>query len=374
MDKTPNAIPDVAQSPAECAAFVEAFARLTVQFIKHRLGSPLDEAAAKEQALSPDWDDEEKLASSGLTAIQIDAEARAGRKYLHVDAARGPYPVRAAFLALTGLSDKQRKLLFPVLRARSKPTIEALAPELQRLNAWLDDVRTDGFNLSQFVAYQRALSIHGAGQNLSGAIGAAGAVIAFRDAIEELAPGAIVDTVGELPPVAPTNPTELMTWMSAPERVVRTLLLANGRAVVFASSKDANIFQPLNGKFASATEALQKFNAVRNNQKARAQTLHEFAVGEIKTATDPANLHERMGLASRETPTELRTDRFLMMALLNAEILAGGVQGRTMNNRDLVRFSDVFNLHHCWGWDGGREAHPEHWAYFKDKVREWCGL
>jgi hypothetical protein len=150
--------------------------------------------------------------------------------------------------------------------------------------------------------------------------------------------------------------------------------LRNGRAVVFSSSKDANIFQNLGKPFESARQALGAYTSVRNDQAARHQRLHEFAVGEVKTATDPANLHERLGLASRETQTELRTDRFLMMALLTPEILAGGIAGRVMNNRDLVRFSHVFNLHHCWGWDGGRERHAAHWEHFRREVATWCGL
>jgi hypothetical protein len=54
--------------------------------------------------------------------------------------------------------------------------------------------------------------------------------------------------------------------------------------------------------------------------------------------------------------------------------LEGGVQQRVMNNRDLTRFSHVFNLHHCWGWDGGRERHAAHWTHFVSHVRKWCGL
>lgn len=81
-----------------------------------------------------------------------------------------------------------------------------------------------------------------------------------------------------------------------------------------------------------------------------------------------------MGLASRETQTELRTDRFLMMAVLNRDILTGGRQRRVMNNRDLTRFSHIFNLHHCWGWDGGRTRHADHWDYFFASLRKWCGL
>jgi hypothetical protein len=62
------------------------------------------------------------------------------------------------------------------------------------------------------------------------------------------------------------------------------------------------------------------------------------------------------------------------MALLTPEILAGGVAGRLMNNRDLTRFSHVFNLHHCWGYDGGRQRNKAHWDYFVGQVKIWCGL
>ena len=130
----------------------------------------------------------------------------------------------------------------------------------------------------------------------------------------------------------------------------------------------------LGAAYSSAQSALYEYGMVRNNQALRHQKIHEFAVGEVKTATDPSNLHERMGLASRETQTELRTDRFLMMALLTPEILAGGVAGRVMNNRDLTRFSHVFNLHHCWGYDFGRQRNEVHWNYFVAQIKIWCGL
>ena len=243
------------------------------------------------------------------------------------------------------------------------------------MNTWLDEIRSDGFDPAAFITYQRNLGLHGRAQNISGAVGAAGAAIAFVDAVNEIQPGAIMDTVGEVTPIKVRSPKDVFEWRATgANRTLRALLLNNGRAIVFASSKDANIFMPLGEPFTDAADALKRFNAVAKSHRDRSQTLHEFAVGEVKTATDLANLHERMGLASRETQTELRTDRFLMMAVLNTEILSGGTQHRVMNNRDLVRFSHVFNLHHCWGWDGGRERHPEHWQFFKDRVQEWCGL
>lgn len=372
-----NATPNAAQGSHEVQAFVETFARITVRTIQDRLGAPLAEAAAAEQAVHPDWTDGAKLAASGLSMEQIDSEARLGRKYLHIDVATHPAGLRARqlFLGLTGLSDKQQKVIFPTLKS-ARPAGEALEPEISKLNAWLDEVRADGFDPSNFVTYQRAIGLHGSVQNLSGAIGAAGAVVTFVDALEQLAPGCIIDHVGELPPKDVRTPGDVYAWLSAgPNRTTKALLLSNKRAVVFAASKDVNIFQALGeNQYSSAKDALKRFNSVAKNQEKREQALHEFAVGEVKTATDPANLHERLGLASRETQTELRTARFLLMALLTPEFLSGGTQRRTMNNRDLTRFTDVFNLHHCWGWDGGRERHPEHWEAFLAQVRRWCGV
>ena len=387
MDSRDSVIPDImqaipppppaAQDHAEIRAFIEAFARINIQVIRGRLGAGIRRAEADERALQPDWDDPLLLADSGLVPAQVDDLVRAGRRYLHIDVAAAPggASVRALFLDYTGLSDKQRSAVFPLLSTNPPYRRDDLIGEVVRLNRWQDWVRQGGFDPALFTAYRESLNIHGVTQNLSGAVGATGAAIAFIDAIRQLSPGAIVGNVGELPPDDVRSPEQIFEWKRmGGDRTVKALLLANGRALVFASSRDANIFQPLGQPFASAEDALRRFNAVSNDREERQQHLHEHAVGEVKTATDLANLHERMGLASRETQTELRTDRFLMMAVLNREILAGGRQRRGMNNRDVRRFSHVFNLHHCWGWDGGRERHPDHWASFVGQVGRWCGL
>jgi hypothetical protein len=49
--------------------------------------------------------------------------------------------------------------------------------------------------------------------------------------------------------------------------------------------------------------------------------MHQSALGEVKTATDASNLHERIGLGSRETRDEVLATRFLMMALLTVDIV-----------------------------------------------------
>ena len=376
MQATPP-LPPAAQDTDEIEVFIEAFARVNIQVIKRRLEARMHGVEADEQAFHLDWDDPALLADSGLVPGQIDDAARAGRRYLHVDIAAAPEGAgaRTLFLDYTGLSDKQRGTLFPLLCTNPPYRRVDLVREVSRLNAWQDWIRQGGFDPNVFAAYRDNLNIHGGTQNLSGAIGATGAAIAFIDAIRQSRPGAIVGNVGELPPDGVRSPEQIFEWREGGrDRTVKALLLANGRALVFASSRDANIFQPLGQPFASAEDALRRFNAVSNDREERQQHLHEYAVGEVKTATDLANLHERMGLASRETQTELRTDRFLMMSVLNREILAGGRQRRGMNNRDVRRFSHVFNLHHCWGWDGGRERHPDHWASFVAQVRRWCGL
>lgn len=376
MPATPG-FSHAAQTHEEAVAFIEAFARINVEVIRRTLGSPVAEIERAEQGLEPDWDDLRLLAESGLDPARVDEATRAGTRYLHIDVAASGSGSQATrlFLDFTGLSAKLQRTLFPVLSSRPGHDRARLSREVRRLNAWLDWVRRDGFDPSAFVTYQRGIAIHGRTQNLTGAIGATGAAIAFIDAIRELDAAVVIDHVGDLPPPEVRSPSDVFDWReSNPNATIKALLLRNGRALVFASSKDANIFMPLGQPFADADDALSRFNEVRNDQAERTQVLHEFAVGEVKTATDLANLHERMGLASRETQTELRTDRFLMMAVLNREILEGGVQRRVMNNRDLTRFSHIFNLHHCWGWDGGRVRHADHWRYFISNVRRWCGL
>ncbi len=388
--------PDVSASRDECIDFIQAFAAVTYDMVGRGLLAVTQGAADEdpaeedeEEARRPppplpevDWTDAEALEVSGIQPEEV-AQAREG-KLLHITIARsrGGVPLRHRLLDEAGLSDKQRKALFPNLaRKRFAPAAAGtpeLAAEVRRLNRWFRDTRPAGYDPTLFRAHQRSLAIHGATQNESGAIGALGAALAFMEAIQEIDPDAIVDIEGDVPPDDARTPLELHRWRAGLGRdsakTIKAILLKNGVALVFASSKDANIFKHLRKNFTTAEEALDDFNVYRNSRAQRRRNLHEFAVGEVKTATDPSNLHERMGLASRETHAEVGTDRFLMMGILNEAILAGGEQGRTLNSRDVRRFTDVFNLHHCWGFDGGRERHPDHWAYFLEKVRTWCDL
>ncbi|NJL72976.1 MAG: hypothetical protein HC888_16210 [Candidatus Competibacteraceae bacterium] len=375
---------DAAATESECLSFIRSFARVNVSLIRREHSKAITSSESLGEGGVFNWDDPDSLRLSGVHPGWVDDEVRMGRRYLHIDAAvkADAQSTRRAFLARTGLSEKQQRQLFPVLTSSRCHNFERrlISREVGELNDWLEWVGREWFRLQRLYPDTRRISASMDDGKMEARFNRrTGAAIAFVDAIESLDSTAIIDRDGDLPPVTLRSPEEIFNWRESVESTnkkgLRSLLLRNGRAVVFASSKDANIFEHLGGNDVStATEAMTVFNAVRNDQRARSQVLHEYAVGEIKTATDTSNLHERMGLASRETQTELRTDRFLMMAILNRDILQGGVQGRTMNNRDVRRFTHVFNLHHCWGWDGGRDRNQVHWRHFLESVRFWCGL
>lgn len=366
------------ESQTEINAFIEAFAKVRIRRIMRLMGPPA--AVAWPPVPNAAWADAAKLAESG---IPDPAPATAPwRAFLHIDVAlTAAQPLIDRYVAMTGVSDKQRKVTFPALSSvtsRRQAGHAAVVADVVRLNAWLAWVREQGFEPERFIDYQRGLTIHGNTQNVSGQVGHVGAVCAFLDAVEEISPGAIIDMEGNHVDAGTRSPEQILEWIDAGGRVPKAALLRNGRAVAFPSDPDVAIFTALDGhRYQTAAEAHAAYDAVRRQPTLRRQRLHEFVVGEVKTATDPANLHERLALGSRETRDEVRTDRFLMMSVLTREVLRGGTgqqSGRTLENRDVERFSDVFNLHFAWGWDGGRVAHRDHWDTFKARVAVWCGL
>lgn len=366
------------QSQDEINAFIAAFARVRIKRIVNLSGAPAVDAWPEIPTV--DWTDEAKLKASGLAKVK---SAEPWKRWLHVDIALSKdQKIVDRYIQMTGVSDKQRRAVFPLLSAavarRSAVNATAVEKEVRSLNQWLKWVREQGFDPTRFIDYQKSLTIHGNTQNVSGAVGHVGAVCAFLDALEEIAPDAVVDMDGTHVDADTRSPEQILGWIDAGGKVPRAALLKNGRAVAFPSDPDVAIFTSINGKrYATAADAHAAYDAVRRQPALRRQQIHEFVVGEVKTATDPANLHERLALGSRETRNEVRTDRFLMMSVLTREILRGGSgkqSGRTLENRDVERFSDVFNLHFAWGWDGGRVKHPEHWAQFKFRVKIWCGL
>jgi hypothetical protein len=213
-------------------------------------------------------------------------------------------------------------------------------------------------------------------------VGAAGAALAVAEAIEEVGPGRVVDMVGERLPARVRTPAEIYSHSLARtggvEGTLRALLLDNGRAVVFAGNPDVAIYQSLRSPYTTAQEAIQDYNKVRWDAAARARRIHQFAVGEVKTASDTSGLHERLALGSRETREEVRTDRFLVMAILTQEFLTGSGSGRRrasgFTSPDVERFNHIFNLYFAWGYDGARSRHAAHWERFKAQIADWCGF
>jgi hypothetical protein len=391
-----------AQSSGEVRDFVEAFSKVRLRYIARAMGAsdlppvrPSSRESSRPPAVpvSPDWGDSAKLAASGLTLDQIAASDVPSSEWLHIDVAMDPASrsTVARFVADTCLSDKQRRALFPGLSSASfsaTATASLRRAEVPRLNAWLAWSRAEGISPAVFGDYQKHLRIHGASQNAGGDVGAAGGCIAILDAIQEVAPGIVLDLLGGLPPPGLRDPVSVDTFLrqhgiapESKERPLKCILLPNHRAIVFASDPDIAIIQSLESPFLTALEAWDAYAAVRSDGARRAQRLVEFAVGEVKAATDASNLHERLALGSRESRSERQTDRFLMMAILTSDLLTGssGATGRRntrapLQSREAGRFADVFNLHHAWGWDGGRDRHPEHWAWLKRRLKEWCGI
>lgn len=371
-----------AMSDEEVLSFTSDMAKVRLKGIIERLKapSPADPAEEAGRLFAPDWTDAARLAVSGIDPGHVAGRSDPAHFYLHIDlAVAAPQSVLDVYVAMTGLSDKQRREVFPILSnpRRSKPDWSAFAAEVRRLNGWLDWVRGQGIDPAVFPQYHRHLAIHGASQNTGGQVGAYGAAVAFWDALREVAPGRVRDVSGAPPPDVPLSPLAVCDHLARGGGMLRAILLDTGRAVVFASDPDVAVFMPLGAPFASADEALAAYDAVRRQPAARRQRLHEFVVGEVKTATDRSNLHERLALGSRETRDEVRTDRFLMMSILTSDLLLGGTgqrSGRTLESRDVQRFSDIFNLYYAWGYDGGRSRHPDHWTMFKDRLALWCGV
>jgi hypothetical protein len=335
-----------------------------------------------------DWTDQSRLRLSGVDPDWLAGLADPGEFYLHIDTVtHGDWRLVSRYLDLALLSPKQRDVLFPLLKRARPPSAEArtaadgspLAEECQRLNGLLQWARESGMTWRVFGRYQKHVNIHGASQNVAARIGEIGARIAIMEALTEAAPDTIADVYGDEIPGNVRHPIELYEYLYGTGQKrdpVRALLLKDGRGVVFTSDPDVAIFQSLGSRYRSAEQALRAWESVRRDVRGRSQKVHVFAEGEIKTATDRGALHERLALGSRETREEVRTDRFLLMAILVEEIFRSTGSARRkkagLTNKDVNRFSDVFNLYVAWGYGGLRERHPDHWDRFKTRLTTWC--
>jgi hypothetical protein len=334
-------------------------------------------------AESLDWSDYETLAQSGIHPDWVDGRDTPHRTLMHPDfvVSDTKWPFVRDYLLVSMLSKKQLKILVPNLTQKRRPRVEVeiLLAEARVLNNYLHLVQESGLTGDRIVAYRGDLRTHGRGQNDSGRIGAMGAAVAIRDAIEEIRSTAIVSTSGDMPPRTQTTPADLVEQMTRPDFAQpKAILLDSERAAVFASDPDVAIISRIGGagQYSSAQEAFDEWQANRRNPaEERQASMHQAALGEVKTALDVSNMHERLALGSRESREEAHAIRFLMMAILTMDIINPDRVGRrAMYSRDAQRFQHVFNLYFLWGDDGARHKHRRHWEDFKTELARWCGL
>lgn len=364
--------------------FIEALARLALdRVVEVDSESKIYAENFDRIAGTLDWSDHETLARGGIHSDWVAGHAAPHRTLMHPDfvLSDAKWPFVADYLAVSMLSEKQLKILVPSLTRRRRPRIDVkdLLAEACVLNSYLRIVQESGLTGARIVTYRGDLRTHGRGQNDSGRIGAMGAAVAVRDAIEEIRPTAIVSTYGDMPPREKTTPADMVEQMTEPDFVQpRAILLDSQRAIVFASDPDIAIISRIGGArgYRDAQEAFEEWQANRRRPAEERQTsMHQAALGEVKTALDISNMHERLALGSRENREEAHAIRFLLMAVLTMDIIDPGRVGRrAMYSRDAQRFQHVFNLYFLWGYDGARDRHPHHWQDFKAELARWCGL
>lgn len=377
-------------SPAEIRKFVgdftDALVRLAlprmreVDTVVQAFGSKFDSIAD-----TLDWTNVHLLESAGIDIKWVTNTPTPERAFMHPDFVidESKWPFIEDYLAACMVSEKTSKILFPNLcpkrRPRGVPESQLLA-ELRLLNHYLRLAHEAGFSGDRAIAYQGDLETHSRGQNDSGAIGTVGAAVAIRDALDEISPGAIVDSYGAIPSSGSTSPADIVRQMrSAGYISPKALLLSSQRAILLSAQPDIAIISRIGGdSYESAEEAYTHWRQVKKRpQEERNSLLHQAAVGEVKTALDKNNQLERIALAGRELGREVRADKFLHMAILTPDILDPMRKNRNpihKSGEGGPPFNSVFNLYFTWGYDSAREAHLQHWEDFKRAIRAWAAL
>jgi hypothetical protein len=378
-----------AMSDAEIKKFVSDFTEALVELALREtynidqnargFGVELDSVAD-----SLDWSDSSSLSAAGIDVLWVTGVDDPHRIYMHPDivTSRERWKHVSTYLQISMVSDKSVRLLLPNLTRRRRPTDVPdyrLLAEASVLNRYLHLVRNSGLTGDRIIQYQGDLKTHGRGQNQSGQIGAAGASVAILAGLREISTDAIRDIYGTEPPLSGNSPSDLVRLMSPGDyEIAKCYLLSSDRAVVFSADPDVAIISRIGGgrSYNTAKEAYDEWSMLKRQPvENRRSILHQAALGEVKTALDPSNLHERLALGSRENRIEAGSKRFLMMAVLTEDILDPERPGRrAIYGRDAQRFEDIFNLYFLWGYDGARGEHHQHWEDFKTALQRWTGL
>jgi hypothetical protein len=328
------------------------------------------------------WDDPGQLAAGGIDITWLHDIPYPHRVVMHPEFVTldAKWEYVRHYLAISMVSDKMSKIIFPNLRKRSKPKDVdrgQLLDEAGLLNAYLRLVAESGFSGDRVISYNGDLKTHGQNQNHSGEIGAAGAVAAIWDALAEISPDAVVDTYGTMPPYANNSPESIVRRMTtAGYRKAEAILLSSRRAIVFSADPDIAIIARVDGQsYRSAQEAAEHWAELnKGTGENRNAGLYQAAVGEVKTSLDPSNKHERIALSTRTNRSPANASRFLLMAILTRSLVDASVAGETGFFSSAGHIDPVFNLYFAWGYDSARADHPEHWENFKSSIRRWTDL
>ena len=329
------------------------------------------------------WNDANTLATAGIDITWIADMPDPHRTFMHPDFVTydAMWSFVREYIAISMVSDKRSRVLFPNLVKSRKPggmSSQLFLNEARILNRYLRRVQQSGLSGDRIISYRGDLKTHGQGQNDIGLIGAVGAAVAIRDALQEISPGAIVSTYGMIPAAGSNSPAEIAQLVRSDSYLEpRALLLSSQRAVIFTSDPDVAIVSRIGGQsYSSAKEAAEHWSQLRKQSpEQRNSAVHQTALGEVKTALDPQNLHERLALGSREDRDEALAQRFLLMALLTKDIVDPERDGRkALYSPDARRFAAVFNLYFAWGYDSARTTHSEPWNDFKNALKKWTAL
>jgi hypothetical protein len=363
--------------------FTEALVRLALMRVREvevatqAFASKFDTIAG-----SLNWKDASTLATVGIDIAWVTDMQDPHRTFMHPDFVTHDtmWGFVREYIAISMVSDKRSRVLFPNLARSRKPpaSSQLFLNEARILNRYLRRVQQAGLSGDRIISYRGDLKTHGQGQNDIGFIGAVGAAVAIRDALQEISPCAIVSAYGTIPAAGSNSPAEIAQLVQSDDYLEpRALLLSSQRAVIFTSDPDVAIVSRIGGQsYSSAEEAANHWNQLRRQSpEQRNAAVHQAALGEVKTALDTQNLHERLALGSREDRDEAFAQRFLLMAILTNDIVDPERDGRrALYSPDARRFADVFNLYFAWGYDSARAAHPEHWNDFKKALKKWTAL
>ena len=135
------------QSQFEVQRFAEDFAAVQLRYIADELSRAPAPPVSAGPSTDLDWRTPAKLRDSGIDPTWVSTTRTLAERFLHIDVAYlGDWSAVRRYLDTALLSEKQERLLFPLLHRLQRPvtvsrrrlTKTDLIPEVQRLNRLLN--------------------------------------------------------------------------------------------------------------------------------------------------------------------------------------------------------------------------------------------